>query len=131
MLEKGDTIGEHLKYHRLSANITQNQLAEIIGFSNGSCIKDIEIGKKLPGREISKKLAEYFKLDTKYFYDPYLEDTDNLDLILKEYRFKNNLTIKQAANKFNIAPSAWSTWENKTHFANRKLYTILKEAGLL
>ena len=131
MLEKGVTIGEHLKYHRLSANLTQNKLAEIVGFTNGACIKDIELGKKLPGREISKKLAEYFKLDTKYFYDSYLEDTDNLDLILKDYRSKHDLTIKQAANKFNVSPSAWSTWENRIAYVNRNKYVELKELGLI
>ena len=44
MLEKGFTIGEHLKFHRLSANLTQNELAKIVGLSNVACIKDIEIG---------------------------------------------------------------------------------------
>ena len=131
MLEKGFTIGEHLKFHRLSANLTQNELAKIVGLSNGACIKDIEIGKKLPGRETSKKLAEYFNLDSKYFYDPYLEDTDNLNLILKEYRSKNNLTIRQAANKFNVAPSAWSTWENKIAYVSRNKYVELKKLGLI
>lgn len=108
-------MGEKLKYHRLKNNLTQDKLAEIVGFSKGSCIKDIELGKKLPGREISEKLASHFYLDTKYFFDTYLEETE----LLKEYRIKNNLSIRQVRKNLNISTTAWSCWESKTKYVSR------------
>lgn len=59
-------------------NISQNDLAIKVGFKSGSCIRDIEMNRKYPGREISQNLAQYFNLSTRYFYDEYLEDTDKL-----------------------------------------------------
>lgn len=131
MIEKGNTIGEHLKYHRLSVNLTQNELAKIIGFSNGACIKDIELGRKLPGREISKKLASFFKLDSTYFFDTYLEDTDNAADILKSYREKNSLTVKKACAKLNISQTTWLSWENRNSYISRDKYKLLKKHKIL
>ncbi len=124
-------MGEKLKYYRLKINLTQDKLAEIVGFSKGSCIKDIELGKKLPGREISEKLASHFYLDTKYFFDTYLEETDNAGELLKEYRIKNNLSIRQVCKNLNISTTAWSCWESKTKYVSRKKYTFLKESNIL
>jgi hypothetical protein len=53
-------------------------LAIKVGFKLGSCIRDIEINRKYPGREISQNSPQYFNLNTKYFYDEYLENTDQL-----------------------------------------------------
>lgn len=131
MLEKGSTIAEHLKYHRLSSNLTQNELAEIVGFSNGACIKDIELGKKLPGREISNKLADHFKLDTKYFYDPYLEDTDNFKEKLKEYRCANNLNLKDVAKIIGVAANTVGQWEKGTNYPSRLIYKKLQQLKII
>lgn len=130
IIEKGKSIGNKLLYHRKLANLTQDALSKIIGIDS-TTIKDIEKDKRLPGREISRKLAIYFKLDTKFFYDEYLEETDNANLILKEYREKNNLTIKQAATRFNVAQSIWSVWESKSGYIGRKKYSELKKLGIL
>ncbi|WP_399552216.1 helix-turn-helix transcriptional regulator [uncultured Clostridium sp.] len=126
-----NSTADKLKYYRLKSGLTQNQLADIVGFSNGSCIKDIEIGRKLPGRNISKKLAAYFKLDTKYFFDKYLESTDTIKLILKDYREKHNLTIKQVSNKFNISQTAWQSWESGNNYPSRSKYELLKKYNIL
>ncbi|NFE93729.1 helix-turn-helix transcriptional regulator [Clostridium botulinum] len=131
ILELGDTIGEKLKYYRLKNNLTQDKLAEIVGFSTGSCIKDIELGSKLPGRETSKKLSTYFNLNTKYFFDTYLEDTDNAYEILKCYRIKHNLSIKKVCNKLNISTTAWFSWESKNNYISRDKYNLLKKYKIL
>ncbi|MGN2336763.1 helix-turn-helix domain-containing protein [Clostridium cagae] len=130
IIEKGTTIGEKLIYHRKLNNLTQEALSKIIGVE-ASSIKDIEKGRRLPGRKISQKLASYFKLDTKYFYDQYLEDTDNVSILLKKYRSKNKFTIRQAASKFNISPSAWSMWESESNNISRCKYEQLKKLGLI
>ena len=113
MLEQGNTIGEKLLYYRSKNNLTQNELAKIVGLSSGSCIKDIEKNKRLPGRDVSLKLAEYFNVGTRYFFDEYLEDTYDFGDKLIKYRKENNLSIREAALKFNISSSTFSMWEKE------------------
>lgn len=57
-----------------------------VGFKSGTCIKDIEMNRKYPGREMSQSLSQYFNLNTKYFYDEYLENTDQLHENLINYK---------------------------------------------
>lgn len=131
LFEVGNTIGDKLKYYRLKNNLTQNKLAEIIGYYAGSCLKDIELNRKFPRRVFSKKLASYFNLNTKYFFDDYLEDTDDIKNILKNYRQKHNLSIERASNKFGISKTAWTNWESGETYPDRDRYTILKEHNIL
>ena len=131
LLDFGDTIGSKLKYYRLTNNLTQDQLAEIIGYHSGTCIKDIEYNRKMPRRSYSNKLASYFGLNTKYFFDDYLEDTDNIRDILKKYRNKYNLTIKQASNKLGIGQTAWTNWESGETYPDRERYKLLEKHKIL
>lgn len=131
LIEIGNTLGDKLKYYRLKNNLTQNNLAEIIGYHSGTCIKDIEYNRKLPRRNYSNKLASYFELDSKYFFDDYLEDTDNIKDVLKKYRNKYNLTIKQASSKLGISQTAWTNWESGEAYPDRDRYKLLKEHKIL
>ncbi len=90
---KSKNIGFWLRYHRLSRNLSMQALIDELGLSYPSYIKNLEGSLAFPSRDVSMKLAEYFKLDTKYFYDPYFEDTDDYDKKLYNYRITNNLTI--------------------------------------
>lgn len=124
-------VGKFLKYYRTLNNFTQSELASIIGYSNSSTIKDIELGKKLIGRNHSEKLAKFFNLDTRYFFDNYLEDTYSIAEKLKKYRKENNLNIKEAANKLNVAANTFGQWENRKAYPSRLLYPRLKELQIL
>lgn len=124
-------VGKYLKYYRTSNNFTQSELASIIGYSNSSVIKDIELGKKLIGRKYSEKLAQLFNLDTRYFFDKYLEDTYSIDIKIKKYRSENNLNKKDAANQLNVAANTITQWENKKTYPSRLLYTKLKKLNIL
>lgn len=126
MFDLGNTLDDKLKYHRLKYNLTQNQLAKIIDFSNGSSIKDIELR-----REISKKLSSYFNLDAKYFYDNYLKETDNAKDILKDSTEKHNLTVKQICSDINISEMAWSSQESCKYYIGRDKYKVLKKHKIL
>lgn len=115
----------------MNNNLTQDQLAEIIGYHSGTCIKDIEYDRKLPRRSYSEKLASYFKLDTKYFFDAYLEETDNIKDILKQYRNQYNLTIQQVAAKFSIGKTTWTNWESGIAYPDREMLKLLKKYKIL
>lgn len=106
--EIGNSIGEKLKFYRLNANLTQEELASIVGYSSGVCIKDIEANRKLPGREISKKLATYFKLNTIYFFDEYLENTHDISNILKNY--SKDKKVKNICDDLGIRTNTWYKW---------------------
>lgn len=126
-----NSVSDWLKYHRKLENISQNELAKRIGIEYGTYIKDIEINKKFPNRETSIKLSNYFKLSTKYFYDPYLEETEQIHTLLLEYRKNNNLKIKEAAKLINISPGTWSNWEKQKYDITRENYFKLKKLKML
>ncbi|WP_370862991.1 helix-turn-helix transcriptional regulator [uncultured Clostridium sp.] len=131
LISIGETLGDKLKYYRLKNNLTQDKLAQLVGFKNSSCIKDIETNRRIPGRKASKKLASIFKLNTIYFFDEYLECTHDLAKKLKEFRQKNNLTIKSACLKYELTPSSWSSWENKKSYIKRNKLYILRDNNII
>lgn len=126
-----NTIGDWLKYHRKLENISQLTLATNIGLKHNNLIKNIENNYTYPNKEISIKLAKYFKLNTKYFYDEFLEKTENLPVLLYEYRKNNNLKIKDASKLINVSPGTWSCWEKNKYEITRENYSKLKELKIL
>lgn len=127
---KSKNIGFWLRYHRLSINLSMQALIDELGLSYPSYIKNLEGSLAFPSRDVSMKLAEYFKLDTKYFYDPYFEDTDDYDKKLYNYRITNNLTIDEICEKICISSVTWYKWETKRSAISRRSYLKLKEIGV-
>lgn len=119
-----------LKYYRKRENISQQILADRIGIPYGTYIKQIENSELYPNREVSEKLAKYFKLDTKYFFDSYLEDTEDYDLKLHNYRKEHKLKIKEAADLIGVSPGTWSCWEKKKYMITRDKYLKFKNSGI-
>ena len=124
-------IGFWLRYHRLSINLSMQALTDELGLSYPSYIKNLEGSLAFPSRHVSMKLAEYFKLDTKYFYDPYFEDTDDYDKKLYNYRIINNLTIDEICEKICISSGTWYKWETKRSAISRRSYLKLKDLRIL
>lgn len=60
-------IGDKLKKLRIDKNLTMEELAEIIGHSQGY-ISGLESGKKNPQPNVVEKLAEVFNVNPIYFY---------------------------------------------------------------
>ena len=127
---KSKNIGFCLRYHRLSINLSMQALIDELGLSYPSYIKNLEGSLAFPSRDVSMKLAEYFKLDTKYFYDPYFEDTDDYDKKLYNYRITNNLTIDEICEKICISSGTWYKLETKRSTISRRSYLKLKEIGV-
>lgn len=123
------TIGEKIKYYRVLKGWSQFELAKRLGLTEKQgryLIKDYETRGLYPPAELSIKLANIFELNTKYFYDDYYEFLDSTysNKIL-EWRKRNGLTIKDAANKVNINYVTWSSWE-KGKKISRENYEKLK-----
>ncbi|WP_236895389.1 helix-turn-helix domain-containing protein [Clostridium beijerinckii] len=83
-----NTIAENLIRLRKLNNLTQKELSLIIGISKSS-ISKYECGELFPTKEQSIKLANYFNINNKYFYDPYLESVDNFHKYLSTVLNKN------------------------------------------
>lgn len=83
-----NTIAENLIRLRKSHNVTQKKLSFGTNISKTN-ISKYERGELFPTKEISIKLATFFNIRSKYFYDPYLESIDNFQIYLSTLLNKN------------------------------------------
>ena len=107
------------------------KLADKLGLRFSSYIKNLEESRTNPNKDVSHRLAVYFKLDTKYFYDPYFEDTEDYDKKLYNYRMANSLTIDDICKQIGISYHTWYAWENKKAIISRRNYLKLKDLKIL
>lgn len=88
-----NTIAENLIRLRKLNNLTQMDLSIAINISKSN-ISKFERGELFPTKETSMKLAEFFHINSKYFYDYYLECMDNFHEYLSNLLIKNNYISK-------------------------------------
>ena len=125
-----DHPGYYLKKLRIINNIEMSTIAKDINVSVSN-LRVSEAGLQYFGEEISMKLAQYFNLDTKYFYDQYLEETDDINIKLKSYINKNNISLKQLSDKINMDIRALKTWLNRERKPSRETYKKLKKLHII
>ena len=77
------------------------------------------------------KLASYFNIGTKYFYDDYLENLHTIPKQLKEYRKSKSLSFQEAGNLIGVSGNAWLGWENGRYTIKRENYLKLREKEIL
>lgn len=122
--------GYYLKMHRLSKNLSMSKLAKEIN----SCrhkLEAIENGKNYARWETSKKLAEYFKLDTVYFYDQYLEEIEDIHIKLSNHIKSNNTNIIHLSNYTGIDVRNLRYWIKGQKKPSRESYYKLKEHKII
>lgn len=122
--------GDYLKLFRFKNNISMSKLAKEIG----SCrhkLENIEHCINYPRAETSIKLARYFNLDTKYFFDTYLEETDNIDTKLKMYINERKISISELSNYTNIDIRNLRYWINGKKRPSRNSYEKLKKLHII
>lgn len=83
-----NTIAENLIRLRKLHNVTQKKLSLATNISKTN-ISKYERGELFPTKELSIKLATFFNIRSKYFYDPYLESIDNFQIYLSTLLNKN------------------------------------------
>src|SRR3712207_9438776 len=83
-----------LKYHKAIHNLSQTNIAIKLGMTEKEryLIQSIESDHNYPSRELSKKLANFFQVNTKYFYDDYYLFLDSFPKVILDYRIKHNLS---------------------------------------
>lgn len=129
-LNTDNSISSKLKYYRKINGLTRRQL-EIQANIPMNSIKKYEDKNIYPTKEVSMKLAVFFKLDTKYFYDSMYEDELDISITLNTFMNNNNLTIRSLAKLINASESTVSNWLSNKQPISRKSYNKLKELGVL
>ena len=129
-LNTDNSISSKLKYYRKLNGLTRRQL-EIQANIPINSIKKYEDKDIYPTKEVSKKLAAFFKLDTKYFYDSMYEEDLDISTTLNTFMNSNNLSIKSLAKLINVSQETISNWLSNKQPISRKSYNKLKELGVL
>ena len=129
-LNTDNSISSKLKYYRKLNGLTRRQL-EIQANIPMNSIKKYEDKNIYPTKEVSKKLAAFFKLDTKYFYDSMYEEDLDISTTLNTFMNNNNLSIKSLVKLMNISENTVSSWLSNNQPISRKSYNKLKELGVL
>ena len=129
-LNTDNSISSKLKYYRKINGLSRRQL-EIQANIPMNSIKKYEDKNIYPTKEVSMKLAVFFKLDTKYFYDSMYEDELDISITLNTFMNNNNLTIRSLAKLINASESTVSNWLSNKQPISRKSYNKLKELGIL
>ena len=129
-LIKDNSISSKLKYYRKINGLTRRQL-EIQANIPINSIKKYEDKNIYPTKEVSKKLAAFFKLDTKYFYDSMYEEDLDISTTLNTFMNNNNLTIRSLSKLINVSEKTVSSWLSNNQPISRKSYNKLKELGVL
>ncbi|WP_195989619.1 helix-turn-helix transcriptional regulator [Clostridium sp. D53t1_180928_C8] len=128
LIENPITISDYLRYYRKLYNLSRRQL-EINSAISLNAIKSYEDKHIYPTREVSRKLSNYFNLNTKYFFDPFYEYEVNIVQALKDYRGNN--TYKDTAAIIGVHAHTWRDWENEKHAITRENFYKLKGLGIL
>ena len=129
-LNTDNSISSKLKYYRKLNGLTRRQL-EIQANIPMNSIKKYEDKNIYPTKEVSMKLAVFFKLDTKYFYDSMYEEDLDISTTLSAFMNNNNLSIKSLVKLINISEETVSSWLSNKQPISRKSYYKLKELGVL
>ena len=129
-LNTDNSISSKLKYYRKINGLTRRQL-EIQANIPMNSIKKYEDKNIYPTKEVSMKLAVFFKLDTKYFYDSMYEEDLDISTTLSTFMNNNNLSIKSLVKLINISEETVSSWLSNKQPISRKSYYKLKELGVL
>ena len=121
VLSTDNSISSKLKYYRKINGLSRRQL-EIQANIPMNSIKKYEDKNIYPTKEVSKKLATFFKLDTKYFYDLMYEEDVDISTTLNTFMNANNISIKSLVKMINVSQETVSNWLSNKQPISRKSY---------
>lgn len=130
VLSTDTSISSKLKYYRKINGLSRRQL-ELQANIPMNSIKKYEDKHIYPTKEVSKKLATFFKLDTKYFYDSMYEEDVDISTALNIFMNANSLSIKAFVKLINVSEKTLSSWLANEQPISRKSYNKLKELGVI
>ncbi|HBJ2613295.1 TPA: helix-turn-helix transcriptional regulator [Clostridium botulinum] len=122
---KETTLGERLKKARMKLGLSQKQLSikcninrsTIMGYEN-DCIH--------PSKKALIKLSKF--IDLNYIciseYSKFI--LSDYSSIIKNWRIKNNLTVRKAAKILNVDSTTLNRWEKGTYIVSKNNYERVK-----
>lgn len=97
MPEENTVIGERIRNRRQQLGLTQQELAEKIGYKGRSSVNKIELsGRNLPPKKI-KQIADALLTTPEYImgWDDNLEDNENRNYILRYLKIADDETLRE------------------------------------
>ena len=98
------TLGEHVLKRRLYLELSQPQLAKILGVAPETVL-NWELNYRKPGINHIGKLIQFLG------YDPALPNPSSIAELLLAKRRELGWSQKAAAKKLGVDPCTWSNWE--------------------
>lgn len=126
ILEQNTTINQ-LKFYRLKAHMTQQELAKTSNISVCT-IKRLENNKTAPDVKTYKKIAVALDIDVDLLYDDYLKFiTSDYSSIIKAYRKTSNLTQQQLADILGTSIKTISCWERQAQYPSKQMHECINQ----
>lgn len=130
-LKKDCTLGEQLKYHRISKGIKVPEMIETLHISR-SCLISLEENRKRVKFDV-KLIKDYINalelnIDDLIFNDDYMKFIlDNPSKKIIQARKRLKLTQRQFDDLIGVKHSCTTNWETKRLLISKKNYEKLKE----
>jgi len=124
---KCNSIGENLKRLRQLNCMTQEDVARAVGTTKSN-ISKYECGRLYPIKKLSIRLAKLFELDTKYFFDDYLETMDNFNEILFDLLNKSDVSKNKFCTTLGISKRTLYRYTCQNELPSRNVYIKFKNA---
>ncbi|MBX2987343.1 MAG: helix-turn-helix transcriptional regulator [Bdellovibrionaceae bacterium] len=70
---KSNILGSYLKKKRIEADMSQAEVAKLLGYGTSQYISNFERGACAPSLKILNKLSKAFKVDIREFFDIVME----------------------------------------------------------
>jgi transcriptional regulator with XRE-family HTH domain len=119
-IENPSCVGEEIKNKRLLLGLTQEETAERIGVARNAII-DWENTNTKPTIEFYPGIIEFLE------YMPFYIDTSTVGGKVRDYRFRNGLSLEQLAQKIPIGSATIFRLENGKGLPNKKTRKALRK----
>lgn len=133
-----EILGKRLSDYRKKNNLSQQALADMVGYSSFQSISNIENGKQPIKKDMAKQFARIFGIDESYFLDvntEYPTQIDKFNALLNETSHENYLMFNAicslaALNGYNVEIQDIHGSGNIEDLSSRmKEYMIFKRNG--
>ncbi|NFE82324.1 helix-turn-helix transcriptional regulator [Clostridium sporogenes] len=120
------TLGKRLKKARMKLGLSQKQLSVKCNI-NRSTIMDYENNSIHPSKEALMKLSKV--IDLNYIcisgYSKFI--LSDYSSIIKNWRIKNKLTVREAAKVLNINSTTLNRWEKGIYMVSKDNYERIRD----
>ncbi|MBR1442574.1 MAG: helix-turn-helix transcriptional regulator, partial [Firmicutes bacterium] len=120
------TVGEKIAFYRFKADLTQEELANLLNISVDS-VKRYENNKRCLPLEVANTMAIILNITPNFLYDEYnLFISYPYSKKMRELRINKGYTRKEFANLLGLNIRTIERWENGTKLIQREYFNLIK-----